>query len=395
MVTFTIQYLTTRAGKHGATRFYWQPSAALKRAGWALVSLGTDQDTAIKAAQALNNQVADWKAGGEAKKGTAAARKAVTAHMARNTVGGLIAEFRLRHLPTLEASTQRTYNDCLKTIERWAGKAPIAAIDIERVETFQKELSKPAKPGGPERITRQASTMRVARTLFKWGIKKRLMPNSNPFSEVAIKTPDARDQIWPDHCIEAMVAAADAAGNASIGTAVLLAANTGQREGDILKLQWNQWQAGRIRLRQGKTRVWVGVRAVAQLRQRLDALADANRARTVPATTILTRETDGAAYPAHYFQTEFKRIKLLAIAAGAADLDGLQYRDLRRTCIVRLAEAGVDLPGIAAISGHQIESCKRILETYLPRTEVMADNAIDMMEAYRAARAAEKKEQQG
>jgi len=38
------------------------------------------------------------------------------------------------------------------------------------------------------------------------------------------------------------------------------------------------------------------------------------------------------------------------------ELAGLKYRDLRRTLIVRLAEAGVDLPGTAAISGHRIET---------------------------------------
>ena len=165
MVTFTIQYLTTRAGKHGATRFYWQPSAALKRAGWALVSLGTDQDTAIKAAQALNQQVADWKAGGEAKKSTAAARKAVTAHMARGTFGALIAEFRRRRLPDLAASTRRTYGDCLNNLERWGGSAPVASIDRKRVQVLKVELAKPARKGAPDAMAAPsdwASARRVA-----------------------------------------------------------------------------------------------------------------------------------------------------------------------------------------------------------------------------------------
>lgn len=64
-------------------------------------------------------------------------------------------------------------------------------------------------------------------------------------------------------------------------------------------------------------------------------------------------------------------------------MEGLQYRDLRRTLIVRLAEAGVDLPGIAAVSGHKIETCKKILETYLPRTGKMASAAIETLESRR------------
>jgi hypothetical protein len=48
-----------------------------------------------------------------------------------------------------------------------------------------------------------------------------------------------------------------------------------------------------------------------------------------------------------------------------------QRRDLRRTGIVRLAEAGATTPQIAAISGHSIDYCQKIIDTYLPRrTEV-------------------------
>lgn len=41
-----------------------------------------------------------------------------------------------------------------------------------------------------------------------------------------------------------------------------------------------------------------------------------------------------------------------------------QRRDLRRTGIVRLAEAGATTPQIAALSGHSIDYCQRIIDTY-------------------------------
>ncbi|MFZ4687887.1 MAG: tyrosine-type recombinase/integrase [Polymorphobacter sp.] len=396
MATFTIQYLTTRPGRHGVTRFYWQPSAALKKAGWQLVTLGTDQDTAIKATQRLNDQVAEWKAGGAATRAAAAAGAAARPFRPRGTVGEIIAAYREKRLPDHAASTQHTYGSCLDIIERWAGDVPAVQITRKRVQVFKTELAKPAKKGGPARLTRAAGTMRVGRTLFQWALNEDLI-SENPFAGAGVHNPAPRDQIWPDHAIDAMVTAADAAGVPSMGTAIMLAAFIGQREGDILKLQWSQWKDGRIRLRQGKTKRWVEVRAVASLRTRLDALAAANRARAVPSLTLLVRESDGKAYPAHYFQVEFRRIKALAIAAGCDDLADLQYRDLRHTCIVRLAEADIELQNIAAISGHQIESCKRILETYMPGTTRMADAAIEQFEAHQARQsgAADTKEQQG
>ena len=65
-----------------------------------------------------------------------------------------------------------------------------------------------------------------------------------------------------------------------------------------------------------------------------------------------------------------------------------QRRDLRRTGIVRMAEAGVPLPQIAAISGHQIDSCARIIDTYLPRRTEVAIAAMAAWEAGETAAAA-------
>lgn len=49
----------------------------------------------------------------------------------------------------------------------------------------------------------------------------------------------------------------------------------------------------------------------------------------------------------------------------------VQRRDLRRTAVVRMAEAGVTTPQIAAVTGHGIDYCQKIIDDYLPqRTEV-------------------------
>ena len=57
-----------------------------------------------------------------------------------------------------------------------------------------------------------------------------------------------------------------------------------------------------------------------------------------------------------------------------------QRRDLRRTGIVRLAEAGATTPQIAAISGHSIDYCAKILDVYLPRRTEIALGGIEAWE---------------
>ena len=58
----------------------------------------------------------------------------------------------------------------------------------------------------------------------------------------------------------------------------------------------------------------------------------------------------------------------------------LQLRDLRRTAIVRMGEAGAEVHQIAAVSGHTIHRTMQILEHYLPRTKPMASAAIHKWE---------------
>jgi hypothetical protein len=82
-------------------------------------------------------------------------------------------------------------------------------------------------------------------------------------------------------------------------------------------------------------------------------------------------ETTGKPYTVDNFGRLFREI---TTAAGLPA--ELQYRDLRRTAVVRLAEAGCSGPEIAAITGHSLRTATQILETYLTRNTTMARNAI-------------------
>lgn len=63
-----------------------------------------------------------------------------------------------------------------------------------------------------------------------------------------------------------------------------------------------------------------------------------------------------------------------------AGLEGLQFRDIRRTAMVRMAEAGATAIEIAGVSGHAIDHTQRILETYIPRSAAMGRAAILKLE---------------
>lgn len=104
-----------------------------------------------------------------------------------------------------------------------------------------------------------------------------------------------------------------------------------------------------------------------------EALAGASR--TSP--TIVVSEATERPYREDNFRHVFREI------AQAAGIEGLWFMDLRRTAVVRMAEAGCSTPEIAAVTGHELERTARILEVYLPRTPEMARNAVVKLERAR------------
>jgi integrase len=90
--------------------------------------------------------------------------------------------------------------------------------------------------------------------------------------------------------------------------------------------------------------------------------------------TIVARRGRPVSY--RRFNERFREI------AERAGIDA-QARDLRRTAMLRMAEAGATVPQIASVSGHSIESTTRILETYLPRNRGLAEIAITRLAEYK------------
>ena len=132
-------------------------------------------------------------------------------------------------------------------------------------------------------------------------------------------------------------------GRPSIGLAVALAHNIGQREGDILHMAWSQFDGtDDPPASQRKTGVLLDVPCTRQL---LDVLAATPRTGTL--MVMSGGDGDGSTAPRHSAR-HFRAIS----SEGGGIPDELQFRDLRRTAVVRLAEAQCTVPEIAAISGH-------------------------------------------
>jgi integrase len=352
MTQIDLRYVTGRTNKSGKTLYYWH------RRGFPLVRLPGDLQSLELAEQATKlNLAAD---GGDLKPQQPSGQEAERAR--KNTIAWLIEDYLASN--TFASKAERTRDDYryyLGHIKEKFGDAPIRDLEPPQGRVFIYRF-----------INRFADKPRKGnhfRALFSVICSHALLINklkSNPVNGVPQLTTKPRQQFWTFEQEETFHAKC---GDEMITLAFMLGAYTAQREGDLLAMVWTQFdpRENTLALRQNKT----GARLLLPVHRTLRSYLDRTARRGL---TILTTRT-GKPFREDYFRHCWRDAIL------QAGLDGLRFQDLRRTAVVRLAEAGCTDPEIAAITGHSLERTKQILETYLPRTPEMARNAMAKWES--------------
>lgn len=436
MAKIRIPGLVPKTNKAGVTSWYWQPSKTLRAAGFAPLALGKaagkdPPDAVVRAARERNAEVEAWKNGG-------VTRLELKKRHQAGTLGAWIARYRRDVLdgtkpdgsPRIARSTRKTYNTGLLRLEAWAGKHPLAYITRARVKVLRDRLLETAGHHPTH------DTLKMGRQLFAFILDHdESAIDKNPFENFGLAEPEPRDVIWSPPAREALIAQADAAGKPSIALAIMLGFAIGQREQDILALTAPKYVpipehkmqpedfatlAGLapdgvpmgVRIHQLKTRAWIEVPVVGEVRRRIEANLARGRVHHQMMLILDDTRTDPvegmpervALYLGEAGQTRFQRdfaeIRAAAAEAAtarqdhelAAELATLQFRDLRRTCVVYLGELGLDVHLIAAITGHDLDETMRILRVYMPRTTGRAARAIALA-TVREAKEAEREKQ--
>lgn len=386
MTKVKIRHLVIKGALH-----YWQPSATIRRLGFAPRRLSDDRTAAIVEAERLNAEADQARERAHA----APAPRRRARGPAHGSVSALVAAYRGSvYFRDLAASTQRGYDQALDRLEAWAGPEPASRITPGMVQTFYRDL-RTRTPAFA------AAIVRVGRLLYAAG--RRLdMVTSNPFERPALVGTDKSGKLWPREAIEAVVRAADAIGRHSIGTAVIVNSWAGQREGDVLRMPRTLLDAQAVHLRQRKTgaAVRLPLADVPAVVERVGQELERLRARGVEATTLIVSEETGRPYTSDDFRAWFRRVRDLAArgdaqlglppapsfvvdylvagrATDAADaytvrLDELWFMHLRHTAVVRMAEAGVDLVQVAAVTGHSEQTVQQIMQHYAVKTGALA-----------------------
>jgi integrase len=264
---------------------------------------------------------------------------------------------------SISPRTRLDYIEHIKKIERAFSDFPINALDDPRTRSVFLEWRDQLAKGS----LRQADyTYTVLKRVLSWA-KHRGKITVNPCERGGKLYAGTRvDKIWSDGDVSRFLAVAPPL----MRLPMLLAINTGQRQGDLLKLAWSAYDGKSIQIRQRKTGAYVPVPVSDELKAALDAAS-----RRSP---IMLTKRDGTPWSGKVFQQAWGRI---AMRAG---IHGLTFHDLRGTAVLTLARAGCNTVEIYSFTGHTPGDVERILTAhYLPRDPEVAANAIAKLNTYK------------
>ncbi|HBF32699.1 tyrosine-type recombinase/integrase [Rhizobium sp.] len=280
----------------------------------------------------------------------------------------IISLYKRMELPRLKPSTRSTYLPYLKTIETEFGDMEIRAVEAtgSRAVFLEWRDSMSATPRAAD-IAWSILQRIMAFGVHMEKLKRNPCTNAGRLAESGTR----REIIWtpPD------LARFRASASRQLSAALMLAIWTGQRQGDLLRLQWSAYDGKHIRLKQSKTGRRVAVLVSGSLGKLLNELKAENEARKIPSMTILTNQK-GKTWTSSGFKTSWGK------AAKKAGITGLTFHDLRGTFITMARRAGASIEDIAKASGHTTKDVHSVLEShYLAEDLEQGDVVILKLEA--------------
>jgi integrase len=260
----------------------------------------------------------------------------------------------------LAPRTRADYKKHIRAIETEFGDMPLSVLDDRR--TRGELLAWRDKLGTASRRNADYRFAVLARILA-WAVDRGLATHNPCERPGRLYQARRKEMVWTDADEAAFLARAPK----HLHLALLLALWTGQRQGDLLRLTWFNYDGTHLRLRQQKTGKRVVIPAGAPLRAALDAIkADEG---PILRTIAGTRWTESG------FRASWRT------ACIAAKVTGVTFHDLRGTAVTRLKSAGATIPEIAQITGHSLATVTAILDSHYMGSDMQAaENAIAKLE---------------
>lgn len=306
---------------------------------------------------------------------------------ASGTLFSLIAAYKATsEFAKLAPRTKDDYFRFLGFIEQEFGDMPIAYLEKPKARGKFKAWRDSIANSPPLSRKEQFEARKAGEVLqptgnrqadYAWGVLARVLSVAKDRGTISANVcerggklygVDRAEIIWQAEHIKAFGEVA----SDELRFALVLALWTGQRQGDLIRLAWSQYDGTHIRLRQSKTKARVVIPVGALLKAELDA------SKPEKADGAILRNTRGQKWTEDGFRTSWGKA---STRAGLDDAD-LRFHDLRGTAVTRLSLAGCTNQEIAAITGHSEKDVDRIMKAYRGGRIELAEQAMTKLAKY-------------
>jgi integrase len=219
----------------------------------------------------------------------------------------IAARFQRDEFPRLAPRTQHDYERAIRNLTAVFGAMPIDAIKPVHVVEYLRKRGDASKVQANREIATLSTIFNRAR---EWGFAN----GTNPCEGVRRHREEPRDRYVTDEEYLAVWQCADEATQDAMDIALL----TGQREGDVLKMQESDIRDGLLHIRQNKTRHLLRIPIVGELKE----VSDRILARPTRKASNLIQDDKGMSVTGDALRKRFRKAK------DAAGME-FQFRDLR------------------------------------------------------------------
>lgn len=391
--------LRQRVRADGTVRIWWEPSAAARRLGFDAVELDAARLTwSVREAERINRELDRAKDSG---------RRAVAGPNGR-TVSALIAKYRgssawANHAP----KTCQSYDAQLRLIDQKWGAYKVADFSKPIMhEWYEALLASKGLTTAMARLRHMSILMSYAE-LLGWRAE-----NSNPCARLKLRTPKGRRRTasWAE--VDALLAAAAELDMPGMATAIAMGLFQGQRQTDLRlatitqfrrrSVQLMGWPEARdvwvwalVRSKRGNEGAMIIHDSAAPLLEAAIAAATrrATRGGVVNADDLATQPLiwDDRAdlsftgpHAEHRFQKRWDAIRNRAGTmlretgdlAAAEAIEGLQFRDLRRTFGALSRAGGATKDDAADVLGNSAATDQLLADIYMAPSFETASRAV-------------------
>ena len=215
------------------------------------------------------------------------------------TMGDCLDRYVREELPKHSMATRKNYGICILRLRRAFG-------DMRPQDIRPRDVGRYLSVGSPVMRNKEISVLSAVYTkaISRWWVCE-----TNPCRNVERNQTKARDRYITDEEFAAFRATVPE----RVRIAMDLALLTGQRQGDLLRLEWASVTDAGIKFRQGKT----GKKLLVGMSPALEAVLTASKALKpdVPRTYVL-RQRNGKAYSSDGFRAVWQRYMRRYVKAG-------------------------------------------------------------------------------